>query len=68
MRSSRLPFALVLVATSVMMLYPRLLPATAADWLRGDFAVGCVYGACIGLELVALFLLRRQQRTCSSSR
>ena len=66
MRPSRLPFALILVATSVMMLYPRLLPATASDALRGDFVVGCVYGACIGLELVALLLLRRQQRrTCS---
>jgi hypothetical protein len=60
----RLPYVLLLIGTLGFLLYPRLLPSSAPDALRGDFAVGLVYGISIGLEILALLMLKARRPMC----
>jgi hypothetical protein len=65
MNSKRFPYVLLLIGTLGFALYPRFLPTAAPAYLRTDFAVGLVYGACIGLELLGVLFAARKQPRCA---
>lgn len=61
MNNKRSPYVLFLLGALIMVLYPRVIPATAPAVLRTDFVVGVAYGVAIGIEILALVYLKRQQ-------
>jgi hypothetical protein len=67
MSSKRLPYLFLLAGALIMFVYPRLLPADTPAILRTDGIVGFAHGIAIGLELLALMLLRRGNRGVSCS-
>jgi hypothetical protein len=63
MNNKRFPYLLLAIGSIGMLLYPRLLPSDAPSYLRSDLCVGFVYGLCIGIEIVAVLLVRKQRRS-----
>ena len=65
MKTKRFYFAIMSLCMLTMLMYPRLLPASAPALLRAEDTVDFVYGFLITIDIAAAwFLVRDRNRVC----